>query len=327
MALIKCPECEKEISDQAKVCIHCGCPIKKSKNKRIENIVSQISNHKKVLIIGASIILVVCLLASISTNKTTQTTTPQNTTQTVPPQSSANDPVVPTNLTIKDIVDTPYAWSSEGGIANPYDRYIFDLENSRLVYSFESSQKSDLRTYNMKFLDDKTIEISGLRTGNEYPATLTIVNENRLKITFVDDEYNKGDYYLNKTNQTYTISTGASKEQEENSKSNLTDDEERLLKYLKNSIDSFKNPASVRIIEVYTYDEEDDLFYVEISAENSLGGTTKELYQVEKYDIYESMSSAESIERMPFAFGRSCSCDEATLNDLLKEYYEEMGWD
>lgn len=27
MALIKCPECGKEISDKAKACIHCGCPL------------------------------------------------------------------------------------------------------------------------------------------------------------------------------------------------------------------------------------------------------------------------------------------------------------
>ena len=27
MALIKCPECKKQISDKAKQCIHCGCPI------------------------------------------------------------------------------------------------------------------------------------------------------------------------------------------------------------------------------------------------------------------------------------------------------------
>lgn len=27
MALIKCPECGNEISDKAKACIHCGCPI------------------------------------------------------------------------------------------------------------------------------------------------------------------------------------------------------------------------------------------------------------------------------------------------------------
>ncbi len=29
MALITCPECGKEISDQAEACIHCGYPIKK----------------------------------------------------------------------------------------------------------------------------------------------------------------------------------------------------------------------------------------------------------------------------------------------------------
>ena len=29
MALIKCPECNKEISDHAEVCIHCGYPVKK----------------------------------------------------------------------------------------------------------------------------------------------------------------------------------------------------------------------------------------------------------------------------------------------------------
>ena len=31
MALIKCSECGKEISDQATVCVHCGCPIEKKK--------------------------------------------------------------------------------------------------------------------------------------------------------------------------------------------------------------------------------------------------------------------------------------------------------
>lgn len=27
MALIECPECKKEISDQSEICIHCGYPI------------------------------------------------------------------------------------------------------------------------------------------------------------------------------------------------------------------------------------------------------------------------------------------------------------
>lgn len=29
MALIKCPDCQKEISDKTEKCIHCGCPIKR----------------------------------------------------------------------------------------------------------------------------------------------------------------------------------------------------------------------------------------------------------------------------------------------------------
>lgn len=33
MALIKCPECGKEISDRAKACINCGCPIEDFKGK------------------------------------------------------------------------------------------------------------------------------------------------------------------------------------------------------------------------------------------------------------------------------------------------------
>ena len=29
MTLIKCKECQKEISSEAKFCVHCGCPLKK----------------------------------------------------------------------------------------------------------------------------------------------------------------------------------------------------------------------------------------------------------------------------------------------------------
>ena len=36
MALITCPECGKEVSDQAEVCIHCGYPLKKLNAKTQE---------------------------------------------------------------------------------------------------------------------------------------------------------------------------------------------------------------------------------------------------------------------------------------------------
>ena len=39
MALIKCPECNKEISDKSEVCIHCGFPIKNIKQANLKNVV------------------------------------------------------------------------------------------------------------------------------------------------------------------------------------------------------------------------------------------------------------------------------------------------
>ena len=47
MALIKCPECGKEISDASTACIHCGYPI--SKNPDVQKKVkSKAIPHRKV---------------------------------------------------------------------------------------------------------------------------------------------------------------------------------------------------------------------------------------------------------------------------------------
>ena len=37
MALIKCEECGREISDRANACVHCGCPISQDAGKRVDN--------------------------------------------------------------------------------------------------------------------------------------------------------------------------------------------------------------------------------------------------------------------------------------------------
>ena len=44
MALIKCPECGKEVSDKASACIHCGYPLQEQK------MTTTMSNSKKVVI-------------------------------------------------------------------------------------------------------------------------------------------------------------------------------------------------------------------------------------------------------------------------------------
>lgn len=46
MALIKCPDCGKEISDLAEACIHCGRPIQPRNKKKYKQEI-YISNYKK----------------------------------------------------------------------------------------------------------------------------------------------------------------------------------------------------------------------------------------------------------------------------------------
>lgn len=52
MALIKCPECRKDISDKSSACIHCGYPLEKLRIsldsvKVDENIYNISSLHRK----------------------------------------------------------------------------------------------------------------------------------------------------------------------------------------------------------------------------------------------------------------------------------------
>lgn len=60
MALHRCPECNKQISDSATVCPECGYPVAKLEKK--DKVVDLFKNHKKsVLIIGGIMALIIFL--------------------------------------------------------------------------------------------------------------------------------------------------------------------------------------------------------------------------------------------------------------------------
>lgn len=60
MALIKCSECGKEISDKSKKCIHCGNKIKKNKKKINENLL--------IILIVAGILLALGIIIAVITS-------------------------------------------------------------------------------------------------------------------------------------------------------------------------------------------------------------------------------------------------------------------
>lgn len=112
-------------------------------------------------------------------------------------------PEIAPGLSIMDVINSEHAWTSEGGIHNPYDRFYFDCENMLLNYVFESSAKSDSREYKMTIVNEKTVRVEGLRPDffapdYDFPVEITIINENRLWVRYIDDDYNTGDYFLNR---------------------------------------------------------------------------------------------------------------------------------
>lgn len=118
-------------------------------------------------------------------------------------KSEAEKPIkeMNTDLSIREIVESGCAWSSEGGIENPYDRFYFDCENLIFTNIFKSSEMNSTGEFKMEFVDEKTIRVAGVMRRYEYPAEITVVNENKLRIRFIDDSYNDGDYYLNKLDE------------------------------------------------------------------------------------------------------------------------------
>ena len=64
MALINCPECGKEISDNANKCVNCGCPIIK-----YENIYAEKSKKKKNPIVVLVILVIAAVLIWVGVNQ------------------------------------------------------------------------------------------------------------------------------------------------------------------------------------------------------------------------------------------------------------------
>lgn len=67
MALIKCPECENEISDKAEACPKCGCPISKASDSISETSSSSYVYKRKIPIVPiVVIVIIVAILIGIT---------------------------------------------------------------------------------------------------------------------------------------------------------------------------------------------------------------------------------------------------------------------
>jgi hypothetical protein len=65
MALIKCTECQTEISDKAKTCLKCGCPISNSMKDDSTVLQEQTSKKLKIQQVYAACIMIAGIFLSI----------------------------------------------------------------------------------------------------------------------------------------------------------------------------------------------------------------------------------------------------------------------
>ena len=111
-------------------------------------------------------------------------------------------PTVDPNLKIQDIISKECAWVIEGGLYNPYDKFYFDCENMKFVNTFISPDLNTTAEYNMIFVDEQTVQVDGIRPPyDDIPATIHVVDENKLRIKFENWENNVDFCYLCKVDE------------------------------------------------------------------------------------------------------------------------------
>lgn len=108
--------------------------------------------------------------------------------------------------------------------------------------------------------------------------------------------------------------------------STFSSHEEHIVEYLKTILTDFRDPSSVRVIDIISYDEDEDLYYLNINAANGFGGTNTTLYELTDGEISKSNLSENIITEMVGVYGKRISCDIGEINTALDEYCSSMGW-
>ena len=151
MAITKCPECGKDVSDQAEVCAHCGSPLSKGKpagndppdapgalpEEREEK---PAGGRKKGLILAvAGALLVAAVIAAVllaTGEKPLRVTVGQSVTLGHYPQTAAGDDRTPIEWTVLDV---------RGGKALVISRYGLDAKPYHTEYTDVTWETCTLR--------------------------------------------------------------------------------------------------------------------------------------------------------------------------------------
>ncbi len=173
MALIKCPECGKDISNMSEKCIHCGFPIEKPKRK------NWIKEHKKIVILICVIIVVILgIIFALTKGKSLLPHTVQN-----PKLMQLLEYTSPDQ--IKNDLGNGFEHKTFESLNSTADDYV-DIEIDGKLYSkVEISYESD-GTFERIYLDTGSIW-----TEKDYKSLVAdLIKQYGDEYEYNEDEYN-----------------------------------------------------------------------------------------------------------------------------------------
>lgn len=148
MALIKCPECGKEVSDKAETCPGCGYVLKQNKKKITQ---ANFSKKNKMAILLGSVIVIVAVLAGIYIKNITEKSPFENLTPDIKMKQ------------VKELLGKP-DWSNEissylQDYVDTYDDVKFMKLNGYLEFYYEKEDQNtiDFAIWNYDLNEDSTL--------------------------------------------------------------------------------------------------------------------------------------------------------------------------
>lgn len=288
--MIQCPECGKEVSDQAASCPNCGCPIKIAKKKinlsKIKNLKdnsSEIKNNRnsKKIIIG--IVAIVVIVAAI---KPVGNIIAKMTDKTAPVLLYSGDTIIVTQY---ETMDNDVLASMRKNITATDN--VTKTEN--IDITFDTLYAPDMSTpgdyYYVYHATDEA--------GNEGTIKVPVIVEAQV----VESTESKNTYSTNDIGVFETIMAGIS-----------------LLK------ENMKDPSSLKVYGA-SYDKKDKTVYYYYSATNSFGASISSYASYTKGDrsVYAPNNSSDSTWEVNFLERRYKENEDISdeYNDYLVEKY------
>lgn len=344
MALIKCPECGKDISENAELCIHCGYPIAQSKGA-----VSKKSVNRVALIVCAivAVVLVIFIARAIHKGSDLPTGNEQ-------PQSASNEPLsfIITEMYLDEIYNNFVAIQdtlvdalmSYGEFTTLDDIKNFERPWRIAIDSFDAdletlSQNSSSEEYseywntlytNLQKFRDLCVPFTNLDPNGDGTYTSEegdkIYNENVpvLKDTLVVILEDYKDFCLMK--EIYAVTVPATSETEVEPE--YEENSEKCLQCGKTASYSYTNPFSGEE-EPYCYTHyneiidmmgkmESDVTKDPIMDTSSARHTDSEAWTCAKKIVKDNLKSPSS--------AKFCSMSEATISHVGSGNYKVTGW-